>query len=762
MARAPVRIRVKLLLALVAVVGVLVTTAVIGGYALGQSNARTGELASLQHRVSVYRQLQSETMFKLYLGASALADSDPVTLNSTVRQLNQSYDFERLQFLAQGEGTLVTEIQSAYIRFLDVMTSAIRLQREGAPAQAYELQRTQGKPVADTLVRLTDELVNKAESAIATLVDDNEKAFRSSRQAFIIATAGGIVLAVALGLAISLSIIGPVAQMNRRLGEIASGDFSQRVNVVNRDELGALASKLNIMSSELGRLYQELESTSRHKSEFLANMSHELRTPLNAIIGFSEVLLEQMFGSLNDKQAEYLDDILSSGRHLLLLINDVLDLSKVEAGMMELQLSTFSLPQLLRSGVTIVRERAGRHDIALDLDVEPEVAEVVADELKIKQVVVNLLANAVKFTPDGGRVNLRAGRVGDEVHVAVVDTGIGIAPDDRVRIFEEFQQAGQREGSGLGLALARRFVHLHGGTLSVESEVGVGSTFTFTLPLHRSAEPVTDAAFTPVGEPGASGGPMVLLIEDDEHSVELLTISLEGAGFHVAVRRDGEAGLDAARLLRPAAIVLDVMLPRVDGWEFLARAKADESIAGIPVVIVSMLDERGKGFALGAADYLVKPVNRHDLEAALTALTDGRGGTQPLKVLVIDDDPLAVTLIEGLLQPEGFLVVRALNGEEGVRTAHDEEPTLILLDLLMPGMDGFEVLERLQADPKTRAIPVVILTSTTVDAKDRERLRSKVAHLARKSSFNKSEFVELVRRYCERSSAKRESGSWMN
>jgi len=213
-------------------------------------------------------------------------------------------------------------------------------------------------------------------------------------------------------------------------------------------------------------------------------MSHELRTPLNAIIGFSEVLLEQMFGSVNDKQRNYLDDILSSGRHLLVLINDVLDLSKVEAGMLELQLSTFSLPAVLQGGVTIVRERAVRHGITLSLDVSPDVSEVEADELKVKQVIFNLLANAVKFTPDGGRVYLRARQLGNEVHVAVADTGIGIDPADLDRIFEEFQQAGQREGSGLGLALAQRFVQLHGGTLTVESEVGVGSTFTFTLP-HR-------------------------------------------------------------------------------------------------------------------------------------------------------------------------------------------------------------------------------------------------------------------------------------
>ena len=343
----------KLVAAFVAVVGLLVATAVIGVNVLGQSNGRTRTLASLQQKVSVYRQLQNETMFKLYLGVSALNETDPVAVQTAVRQLNQSYDFERVQFLARGEGELLSRTQVAYARFLELMTSAIQLKRDGTLAQAQDLQRTQAKPVADTLIRLTDELVNKAESDIATLVEQNKQAFGSSRQVFIAVAAGGAALALALGFAISLSIIRPITQMNRRLGELASGDFSQRVEVANRDELGALAANLNGMSTELGRLYHALEAASRHKSEFLANMSHELRTPLNAIIGFSEVLLEQMFGSVNDKQRDYLDDILSSGRHLLVLINDVLDLSKVEAGMIELQLSTFSLPAVLQGGVTV-------------------------------------------------------------------------------------------------------------------------------------------------------------------------------------------------------------------------------------------------------------------------------------------------------------------------------------------------------------------------------------------------------------------------
>jgi signal transduction histidine kinase len=275
------------------------------------------------------------------------------------------------------------------------------------------------------------------------------------------------------------------------LAQIASGDFSRRVDIPNRDELGALAGNLNRMNDELGRLYRELEAASRHKSEFLANMSHELRTPLNAIIGFSEVLDDRMFGELNDKQAEYIRVILTSGRHLLSLINDILDLSKVEAGRMELELGTFNLRLALENALTLVRERATRHGLALDLTVDEALEDLVADERKLKQVLLNLLSNAVKFTPEGGRIDVRALPANGNIEVSISDTGVGIAPEDQEAIFEEFRQVGhaarKREGTGLGLALARKFVELHGGRLWVKSEVGRGSTFTFTLPVRPHA-----------------------------------------------------------------------------------------------------------------------------------------------------------------------------------------------------------------------------------------------------------------------------------
>jgi GAF domain-containing protein/two-component sensor histidine kinase len=404
----------------------------------------------------------------------------------------------------------------------------------------------------------------------------------------------------------------------------------------------AIALQNARLFQELADKTHQLEIASQHKSEFLANMSHELRTPLNAIIGFSEVLLERMFGELNERQDDYLKDILSSGKHLLSLINDILDLSKVEAGRMELEASDVALPELLDGALTMLRERANRHGISLTLDVDPEVGSILADERKVKQIVFNLLSNAVKFTPDGGKVTVSARRVEDAVEVAVQDSGIGIAPADQERIFEEFRQVSQtastaREGTGLGLALARRFVELHGGRIWVESAVGQGSTFTFTLPVQPRAASASAAPNLAAGQPplprGEGGGegltesgppfddrPLVLIVEDDRQAVDLLTLHLTAAGCQVVAALDGVEGLIRARQLRPAVIILDVILPRLDGWEFLRQAKADSVLASIPVVVVSVVDERNKSLSLGAAEQLLKPIARDSLIAALRRL----------------------------------------------------------------------------------------------------------------------------------------------
>ncbi|MEO7197754.1 MAG: ATP-binding protein, partial [Solirubrobacterales bacterium] len=363
----------------------------------------------------------------------------------------------------------------------------------------------------------------------------------------------------------------------------------------------------------------ELELASRHKSEFLASMSHVLRTPLNAVLGFSEVLLERMFGDINERQEEYLRDIHGSGQHLLELLNEILDLSKVEAGRMDLEYSSFDLRSLMELAASMLRERAVLHGIDLTIETADDVGSVYVDELRLKQVLLNLITNAVKFTGDGGSVVVRALREGTEILITVTDTGIGVPEADRERIFESFQQGGRgssrEEGTGLGLTLSRRIVELLGGRMWLETEVGRGSTFVFSLPAgDRSAVgPPANGVSTP-----ASGE--VVVIEDDRPSLDLFSAYLSGEALKVTTARDGQSGLAAVRRTLPDAVLLDIRLPGIDGWAVLKELKAATETRDIPVIVVSIVDERARGAAMGAAAYLVKPVGREELLSALTTV----------------------------------------------------------------------------------------------------------------------------------------------
>ena len=487
-ARAPVSIYTKLLAAFLVIAGLLIVVSAVDLAEMRQVNERAGDLVKIQRKIAAYRQLQHDTTAQLYSVASALLLAEEKALQATLRQLNQfGYDLDRLQFVGQDEVEIVARVRKDYEAFIAVVTEVIELIRAGKVAQGREVQIGRANPLADRLERLTNELVNKAEADMLARIDESQEDYRRSQLLVIGLSLGSLLLALSLGYSISWSIIDPVRRMGVRFGEISSGQFAGHLRVPNRDELGTLAENLNRMSDQLGRLYRQLETANRHKSEFLANMSHELRTPLNAVIGFSEVLQEKMFGDLNEKQLDYVNDIHTSGKHLLSLINDILDLSKIEAGRMDLEVSEFHLPAMLETALTLVRERASRNGIKLALEVDPGLGEVRGDERKLKQVTVNLLSNAVKFTPQGGSVRLAARPNGTAIEVSVADTGVGIAPEDQALVFEEFRQVGadsarKAEGTGLGLALAKKFIELHGGTIRLDSAPGRGSTFTFTLP----------------------------------------------------------------------------------------------------------------------------------------------------------------------------------------------------------------------------------------------------------------------------------------
>lgn len=389
-------------------------------------------------------------------------------------------------------------------------------------------------------------------------------------------------------------------------------------DVITLLETFASQSALAIVNARLFRELEtktrELEVAGRHKSEFLASMSHELRTPLNAVNGFSEVLLDRTFGEINDRQEEYLRDIWNSGRHLVALVNDILDLSKVEEGHMVLEPSTFAVSGAMEATLAMERERANRHAIDMTLEVGDDVDLIDADERRFKQVLLNLVSNAVKFTPDGGRVRVHARREGTELLVTVTDTGPGVAPGDQVRIFDSFQQGSRgtpkEEGTGLGLTLCRRMVELFGGRLWLESTLGVGSTFGFTVPGLRECRHEDDA-------PRLDGLPVIVLLDEDPASQDLVEAYLDGLPTAVMRAWDGVRALELIRSVRPAAVVLEVGLPGLDGWQVIAQVKADPATAAIPLIVASRIDDRPRGLTLGAAAYLLKPIRRDELVDAL-------------------------------------------------------------------------------------------------------------------------------------------------
>ena len=486
-ARIRASIHTKLLAAFLIIVAMMLASGLVGLRALSEVNRRAEDMVQLQRKIAAYRQLNHDTVAQLYSVVSSLLKPEERTLQATLRQLNQfGYDLDRLQFVAQDEKEIFARLRQDYEQFILIVTRVIELIRSGHGVEGRDLQLTQATPHTERLERLTNELVNKAESDMVISIEATHEAYVTSRRAVMLFAVSSVGLALLLGFGISSSIIGPVKAMELRMREIATGEFNKRVTVSNRDELGALASDLNRMSEQLGLAYRELEAASQHKSEFLANMSHELRTPLNAIIGFSEVLKNGLFGTLTPKQAEYMKDIHASGHHLLSLINDILDLSKVEAGRMELSVSRFDVPTAIDNALVLVRERAMRSGVKLSSEIDSAIDTFAGDERMVKQILINLLSNAVKFTPAGGSVEVVVKPTAEGVQVSVSDTGIGISQEEHGAIFEAFRQGenarnGIREGTGLGLTLARRFVEMHKGRIWVESEVARGSTFIFTL-----------------------------------------------------------------------------------------------------------------------------------------------------------------------------------------------------------------------------------------------------------------------------------------
>jgi signal transduction histidine kinase/CheY-like chemotaxis protein len=499
----------------------------------------------------------------------------------------------------------------------------------------------------------------------------------------------------------------------------------------------------------------EAMEASRIKSSFLANMSHELRTPLNAIIGLTELLCENAPRFGTEKALEPLRRVLRAGRHLLGLINDILDLSKIEAGKMDLTLETVTIQPVVEEVLGTARPLAEQNKNKLVLDSPEGIGSVYADNMRLRQVLLNLLSNACKFTK-AGTVRLGVTRVEEAgqhwVDFAVCDTGIGMTEEQLGRLFQDFAQADasttrQFGGTGLGLAISRRLCRLMGGDVTVTSEPGKGSTFTMRLPAQAAAltSPIEIIAAASAAEtgPAASQGShgTVLVIDDDATARELIAAHLVANGFAVETAANGVEGLKKARELKPVAITLDILMPDIDGWTVLAALKGDPELADIRVVIVTIVDEQRRGIALGAAGYLTKPIDRKRL---VEILSRHRSADGPSEVLVVEDDEEHRQLVRAILGAQGWVVREAANGRLALDALAAKLPDILLLDLMMPEMDGFQLVTALQANPAWRDIPVVVVTALDLTAEDHRRLNGGVERVLSKNSFAPAELMARV------------------
>ena len=513
-------------------------------------------------------------------------------------------------------------------------------------------------------------------------------------------------------------------------------------------ELVAAKKEVEAFSLSVVRAKEEIERASKFKDQFLSTMSHELRTPLNAVLGFSDLLTEERYGPLNDRQRRYVNHIHTGGRHLLSLINDILDLSKIEAGRLQLTIETVRVSTSFAEVVDTMRPLADKKSQSLVMEA-PRELNVRADATRFKQVLMNLIGNAIKFTPEGGKIELGCRPLGQVVRVEVRDSGPGIPVEEQRRIFEAFHRLRQSEksveGTGLGLAITRRLVELHGGHLDLESQPGLGSCFYFTLP--SAVAPGTEQLKTNGSGPKTGEGVRILVVEDDSAAAQLLQSHLAAAGYDVVLCQQPQRAVEMAAQLQPSAVTMDIIMKPVNGWELLSKLKSDPHTCKIPVIVVTVVDQPATGVLLGADEYIVKPVEKATLLAAVERCMNRRGRIGRARpILVVEDDTPTREFIAELLSKHGYAVDTAADGTEARARVATSPPELVILDLILPGVSGFQLLAEWRFDSRTSDLPVFVLTSKDLTAEEKDYIRANTGALFQKQDQWQEALIRQLQR----------------
>lgn len=526
----------------------------------------------------------------------------------------------------------------------------------------------------------------------------------------------------------------------------AHDELEQRVQE-RTAELVAAQKEVEAYSQSILRAKEEIERASKFKDQFLSTMSHELRTPLNAVLGFSELLSDIRYGPLNERQQRYINHIHTSGQHLLQLINDILDLSKIEAGRLQLNLANVPVHSAFEEVSGTLQPLIDRKSQSLTRIVSSDIV-VRADDTRFKQMLMNLVGNAIKFTPDGGKIELTARQLGDFVRIEVRDSGPGIPREEKQRIFEAFHRLKQSdksiEGTGLGLAITRSLVELHGGRLDLESQPGSGSCFFFTLPSVPTPE-IKDVPKSIVSN-NEQAPLRILVIENDPTAADLLDSQLTSAGYNVIICSQPQRAVEAAIEIQPAAITLDIIMKPVNGWDILLSLKSDPRTAQIPVVVVTIIDQRDTGALLGADEYIVKPVDRSILLSSIERCLNQRGrlGIEN-SILVVEDDQPTREFLTDLLSREGFAVHSLADGAQARAYVQTHTPNLVILDLMLPQVDGFRLIGEWRGAPRTSEIPIFVLTNKDLTREEKEYLRANTGAMFSKHELWQEALIKRIR-----------------